>query len=149
MADDKMEKFDLVGKVQERMQGTIAELIPEAQWKELIAREIEAFIQGPRKRNYNNQLTDERLDPKARPIVEAELTKFFLEKVRGVIQSPEWQSEQAGKVGPLLAKIISDAAPSILVTILTGGLHSALANMQSNFQFQASKIADLESKQHR
>jgi hypothetical protein len=70
-------------KVKERLQATIAELIPQDQWDKLVSGAIKDFIEGGRDR-YGTSTP-----PAINRLVHEELTRHALARIQAILADPE------------------------------------------------------------
>jgi hypothetical protein len=86
--DVKFDLSKLTDKVQAKVQNTLAELIDDDTWKSLISNEIYKFCNDTvTKTGYGeSQIVHSKLGV----IIVNELTTYFQEKVREMLNSPDW-----------------------------------------------------------
>ncbi|MFI5296498.1 MAG: hypothetical protein ACHREM_00250 [Polyangiales bacterium] len=127
----------LAQQVQERVRGTIADLMPEDAWQAMIQREIKLWIDGAPATRSNFDSRQE-VPPGVRAVVQDVLKTMMKEKVREALNSPEWAGFWDGNkqmIGPEVEKLVVTCAPEILRGILT----DAVANVVRGIQYSIGR----------
>jgi hypothetical protein len=107
-------------RVKERLRDIVADLIPEDRFDQITSDAVRKF---------------EREDiPK---LVNAELTEKYRALIRAEFEKPEWQSRWNGveqQASEMVQKLLVEAAPLVLASMLGGTMQNVLLNFQSQIQ---------------
>jgi hypothetical protein len=107
--------------VKERLKSIVADLIPEDRWNGIVQATVQDFEK--------NDL------PK---LVKAELTEQYKKAIAAEFAKPEWQA-QWNSAGAQIAsegvsKLIVEAAPLVLASMIGGAVQQVTYNLQSAMQ---------------
>lgn len=122
--------------VRVRIQTEFAALIPEAQWREMVQREVDEFFKDrPGENHYTNY---PRRPSKFSEIVHEELAKWSREKVLAILTSPEWQAQWDDKFGNMpseeIRKLLVEHAPVIIQRALGVAFQGAFLNAMNEMR---------------
>lgn len=106
--------------VKERLKSIVADLIPEERWDGIVRATVQDF---------------ERNDlPK---LIKAELTEQYKKAIAAEFAKPEWQSTWSnGEYGAseALKKLLVEAAPMVLASMIGGAMQSVTQQLQYALQ---------------
>jgi hypothetical protein len=106
--------------VKQRLKAIVADLIPEEKWDGIVQATVREF---------------ERTDlPK---LVREELTAQYKAAIAAEFAKPEWQSRWNNvglEASPNLQKMLIDAAPMMLASMIGGSMQSVIQQLQYNLQ---------------
>lgn len=108
--------------VKERLKSIVADLIPEERWETIVRATVREF---------------ETKDLPA--LVKTELANKYKEIITAELAKPEWQGRW-NMVGPeaseVVSKMLIDAAPLILASMIGGQAQQLVSNLQYSIQNQ-------------
>ena len=106
--------------VKERLKSIVADLIPEERWDEIVRSTVRDF---------------EKTDlPR---LIKAELTEQYKAAIAAEFTKPEWQttwSNGAPDASEALKKLLVEAAPIVLASMIGGAMQSVTQNLQYALQ---------------
>ena len=124
---DEVARFDptkLIDDVRARVQATFALMIPEAEWRSLVEREIKVFLRGDEAAGKSSGL---------RRIVTSELDAFFRARIKEELGKPEWSAQYVNGVAQSseqLKELMIESAPRLFAATFGAMFQQALENLK-------------------
>lgn len=141
---EKINTESLADKVKDRIRAAFVELIPEEQWKAMVSREIDGFVNDKRDRWGNIQ---HAALPK---IINEALTAYARDRVKKALESPHWEglaSADEAKVNAAIEKLIQDNIGAVVMTVLQNTFRSAVtaAVVRMSFDLKEQIKSDIKN----
>ena len=136
----KMSTDDLAGRLRDRIRDSLGDLIPDAQWTEMMKAETERFLNPRPSSGYRQN----KLPSDFSTIVQEEFGAWVRTKVKAHLNSPAWKETWDTEGRPVLPEkfkgLLVEQMPAMLREVVVGMLSGT---------FQAAKAAALHEMEVR
>lgn len=120
-----MNTKDLEDAVNARIRATIADILPEDEWRKLVAAEVDRFLKPQKQPDHWRTHTPAMLPSGLEQAVTKALNDRVAEATKALLSDPEWRADTGEKIRlALIGK-----APGMVESIVANALRSALSNI--------------------
>lgn len=129
---EEIEKFDpatLMQGVKDRIKATFVSLIPDAQWDQMVKREIDSYFESRDQNHYNYNRTISDFTYTVNEVLRKEAEK----KIQELLKSPDFQVKWVGnavEAPEFFRNAIMKRAPEIFEQAVGNAIAGTLQNMR-------------------
>ncbi len=133
----KFDPKDYVQAIRERIRGAIVDVIPPAQWDEMVLAEMKNFMEDHQVRDGYNGV---KIEPSGlKTAIRKMLEDDAKTRVKAMLQSPEWAGhwDSSGSGGRMVSEKVEALIKDNASQILSAWIGQAIQNVVSLLQSQA------------
>lgn len=122
---DQVNAKDLEDAVSARVRATIADILPEEEWRKLVAAEVDRFLKPQKQPDHWRTHTPEMLPSGLAKSVEKAMNERVCEAVGELLRSEEWKRNTETEIRASLVK----ESQGLVERIVAAAIGSALSNI--------------------
>ena len=133
-----LEKFDAnkaMDNIKKRIKSTFVSLIPDAQWKELVKKEVDDFFKV-KDRGWRNGKAPRASDFTllVQKTITEEAEKRLTKYIESIVFDTTWDTHGKPILSAEVERMIVDNSGQILTNLVGGMINNAMQNVQHNLQ---------------